>query len=384
MNTTHFLILGIVIIIISLMVQLRKRYKSESERKKKQYEAILKAQKEKRDELIQKGEDPKNKPGTAEITRIPIGAPFSNKFAGTSAQGQLAKLEVEIYSLGRQLIGQLDSKMVAIETLTLEANRTANRLELLIEHFEQITNKLENQRKTKNETETKTETKIQYQQTNNTTKIIQNNSITESTIPKNENTKQKIEPQPINFNDYLNEFETEINNFRDKVDDFGESKEVTILHVVAEQDKKSPNKSDKIEPVKIKPDPITPTPISILTPTATPTPTQTPASASTSKTDPFSLSAPRFPGSDTNEKKIRTNIATNNRDNNQPASLSIDTLFNEPSTHKTTNKNTSITNRKQVEMLANYGYSTKEIAQNLNIPIGEVDLILNTKNKGNL
>ncbi|MDR0391314.1 MAG: hypothetical protein LBH59_05375 [Planctomycetaceae bacterium] len=355
-DTTYLLIFAIIIIIISLMVQLRKRHRLEVERKKRQYEAIVAAQKERKDELIQKGEDTKTKAGTSEMTRVPIGDPFSNKFSGgSSSHGQFAKLEAEIFTLGRQLIGQLDSKMIAIETLTLEANRASNRLELLIDHFERIANKLENYNK--NQTEPIT------QNQNNIKNIIPNNPSTKSTITLNENT------QPTNFKDYLNELETEINSFQDKVDEFGKSKEVTILRAVENQEKKLPDNSDKIT-------------------TPENNPTQTTRSTSlSSNTDPFALSAPRFPGSNTNENNS-TKIPTNNQTNKQPTptGLSFDTLFNDSATQTTTpNKdtnnttNTNLPNRKQIEMLANYGYSIKEIAQNLNIPIGEVDLILSTR-----
>ncbi|MDR2643544.1 MAG: hypothetical protein LBC74_12205 [Planctomycetaceae bacterium] len=327
-----------------MFYQIRKRYKLEAERKKKQYETIIKSQQKKKEELIQNGEDTKKKPGTSDITPLSSADPFKNKFTGSTAQGQLSKIEVELFTIGRQLIGQLDSKMVAIETLTLEANRAANRLELLIEHFEQITNKLENNHKNT---------------PNNVTKITPPNS-EKSEI---ENIQQKIEPQPVNFTDYLSELEIELNDFQDKVDEFGGSKEVTILRAVSDQDKKLPDQSANFTRTEIKPAQITPTSIP--------------------NNDPFALSAPRFPGDDVIEKNIPTKTHTNNQNNNQSTGLSIDTLFNDSSAQNkiATNANNKITlpNRKQIEMLANYGYSIKEIAQNLNIPIGEVDLILNTK-----
>jgi hypothetical protein len=373
-NSTYLLILGIVIVIISLIVQLRKRHILESARKRKQYDAIVAAQKEKREELIQKGEDPKKKPGTSEMTRVPINDPFGNKFSSGAAQGQIAKLEAELFALGRQLIGQLDSKMIAIETLTLEANRTANRLELLIEHFEQVADKLENSRKNKIETPEKNQNKqiapnhtSQINNTiNNVTKIPPQNPITESEKLGNENIRRGVEPQPVNFTDYLSELETEINEFQDKVDEFGGGKEVTILRAVTEQENNLPDKSAKITSAEIKPASI----------------------ASTQSNDPLALSAPRFPGENSTDKNIRTKIPASNKENYQPVGLSIDSLFNDPASHTTTAttttssnsaNNTNMPNRKQIEMLSNYGYSTKEIAQNLNIPIGEVDLILSTK-----
>jgi hypothetical protein len=312
-------VLGLLVIIISLLVQIRKRYKNEAKRKREKYEAIIAAGKEKQNELIQKGEDPKRKPGTSEISRVPIGEPFKDKFNGHVAQNQISKWEAEMFTLGRQLIGQIDSKMIAIETLTLEANHTANRLELLIEHFEQLTHKLEINGKNKPIAQT----------------------------PPNHNS-QKNKPQTANFNDYLNELETEIDDFQDKVDELDEAKEVTILSATSDLN------SAPIEPTK--------------------------------NNDPFALSSPKFPGDNVTEN-IRTNIPANVRTNNHRAGLSIDSLFRESSKHSaiSTSTNNDFTNnitpqnRKQIEMLANYGFNTKEIAQKLNITTREVDSILNVK-----
>ena len=63
----------------------------------------------------------------------PLGTPFTGNI-----QGVAAKWESEIHKLGRQIIGQIDSKMAALQAITLDANRTANRLEILVEHLEQI------------------------------------------------------------------------------------------------------------------------------------------------------------------------------------------------------------------------------------------------------
>ncbi|MDR2762264.1 MAG: hypothetical protein LBB88_06635 [Planctomycetaceae bacterium] len=348
-----------------MILQLRKRYKNEVSQKKKLYNDILAANKEKKDELIQKGEDPKKKPGTPEITRVPINEPFREKFTGASVQGQIAKWEAEMFTLGRQIIGQIDSKMIAIETLTLEANRTANRLELLIEHFQQIIDKLENNKKNQNNTQNIVTNNL----TNNVTKIISTNSTTDSSIPDNENNK------PTNFKNYLNELETEINDFKDKVDEFNNAKEVTILKAIPNQEKIQPDKSEKSD--KFSPS-IYREIISneIANQKSTTSEIKSNSIKSPVNENPFALSSPRLPASaiDNDVNNIRTNIPVDNRVNNPKSGLSIDSLFNDSSA-----QNENIPNRKQIEMLANYGYNSKEIAQNLNISIGEVELILSTK-----
>ena len=52
-----------------------------------------------------------------------------------------AKWEAEIQQMGQQIIGQLDRKMTALQAITSEGNRMANRLEIFVEHLEQTTRK---------------------------------------------------------------------------------------------------------------------------------------------------------------------------------------------------------------------------------------------------
>ena len=52
-----------------------------------------------------------------------------------------AKWEAEIQQMGQQIIGQLDRKMTALQAVTLEGNRMANRLEVFVEHLEQTARK---------------------------------------------------------------------------------------------------------------------------------------------------------------------------------------------------------------------------------------------------
>jgi len=52
-----------------------------------------------------------------------------------------AKWEEKIQQMGQQIIGRLDRKMMALQAITLEGNRMANRLEVFVEHLEQTTRK---------------------------------------------------------------------------------------------------------------------------------------------------------------------------------------------------------------------------------------------------
>ena len=145
---------GIAIVIIVLFRQLRQRWHTDTQKQKERENAIRAAREAERSSLMQSGVQrskviqPKN--------RMPLGDPLGTPFTG-NIQGIAAKWEVEIHKLGRQIIGQIDSKMSALQTITLDANRTANRLEILVEHLEQIARQQmewqQNQREQSAETE---------------------------------------------------------------------------------------------------------------------------------------------------------------------------------------------------------------------------------------
>ena len=129
------LLLGIIIVIV-VQLRLISRRTRESIKKQRQQEtdqqAAEKAERKRQRETV----IPKSKVLPSQ-TRGPMADPFSAPFAG-NIQGVAAKWEAEIHQIGRQIIGQIDSKMAALQAITLDANRTANRLEILVEHLEQI------------------------------------------------------------------------------------------------------------------------------------------------------------------------------------------------------------------------------------------------------
>ena len=133
-----WLSVGILLVIIVLMRQLssRQRYNVQRQRERA---AIIKTAQEaehKNKGLTQTATLQKAKVVQSQ-TRIPLSDPFGVPFTG-AIQGKAAKWEAEIHALGRQIIGQIDSKMAALQAITVDANRTANRLEILVEHLEQI------------------------------------------------------------------------------------------------------------------------------------------------------------------------------------------------------------------------------------------------------
>lgn len=140
-NSTMVFILGVVIATASMILHLRKRFRQEAERKRTQQAAAKAAREADRQRQIQRGREVKPVQESRQSVgapRVPLREPYADTFDGAAAPRQIAKWEAEIHQIGRQMIGTLDSKMVALQTLTLDANRAANRLELLLEHMEEL------------------------------------------------------------------------------------------------------------------------------------------------------------------------------------------------------------------------------------------------------
>jgi DNA-directed RNA polymerase specialized sigma24 family protein len=126
------LLAGIIIVIVTSLNQLRERHRRNA-RKQVQRDTALEAAQEAHRKTQMLTRLPQAKVQTSVTLPDPSGIPFTGVM-----QGKAAKWEVEIHKLGRQIIGQIDSKMAALQAMTLDANRTANRLEILVEHLEQF------------------------------------------------------------------------------------------------------------------------------------------------------------------------------------------------------------------------------------------------------
>jgi len=131
-------LLGLALIIVILLRQLGHRIRQNA-LKEQQRAAAVKAAHEAERKSMAGGSLPKAKRSMPK-SRMPLHDPMGTPFTG-AIQGQAAKWEAEIHQLGRQIIGQIDSKMAALQALTLDANRTANRLEIMVEHLEQVIQK---------------------------------------------------------------------------------------------------------------------------------------------------------------------------------------------------------------------------------------------------
>ena len=134
-DSHHLVLCFFVLIILMLLRSTVKRFRVNAQ-KKQQYDHALQLAKEAERKQQMQSVLPKSKIITTK-TRIPTIDPFGTPFTG-NIQGLAAKWEAEVHQLGRQIIGQIDSKMAALQALTADANRTANRLEILVEHLEQI------------------------------------------------------------------------------------------------------------------------------------------------------------------------------------------------------------------------------------------------------
>ena len=131
-NFYVFLLIGIILIIFTSLNQIRQRARRNALRQKQRNSALQSAQEaERKTQML--ASLPKAKVQTSVSLPDPFGIPFTGVI-----QGNAAKWEAEIHKLGRQIIGQIDSKMAALQAMTLDANRTANRLEILVEHLEQF------------------------------------------------------------------------------------------------------------------------------------------------------------------------------------------------------------------------------------------------------
>ena len=106
--------------------------------KEQQREAIIQAAKKAERKRQLDSAVPKS---TMSSSNIRTAATDSSPSHASNIKNVSAKWEAEVHKIGQQIVGQIDCKMAALRTITLDANRTANRLEMLTEHLEQIAKK---------------------------------------------------------------------------------------------------------------------------------------------------------------------------------------------------------------------------------------------------
>lgn len=110
-----------------------KRKRRETERKALRQEAARLAAQAEQKRQVQTGQKVKTHRST---DRVPLSESGQDTFVGAMPPKQVLKWELEIDEIGRRMLGQLDSKMSALQAMILESNRIAQRMEILVETLE--------------------------------------------------------------------------------------------------------------------------------------------------------------------------------------------------------------------------------------------------------
>lgn len=122
---------GLAILVLTFVLRLRRQYRAEAERQYRRQRANTIETPVGRTPLTNNGGRGLPRQPSQLLKQEPL---FTGNNNPASA---LARWEVEIDALGRQVIGQIQSKMVALQTLLLETERLANRVELLLERLDE-------------------------------------------------------------------------------------------------------------------------------------------------------------------------------------------------------------------------------------------------------
>lgn len=430
-ETTIMFLAGVVILTASLLLHLRKRIREEAKRKAKRQEEIDAARAAERNRQLQ-SVSAAVKSGTSKSgrnsTRMPLPEPHDTPFNGAASPRHIAKWETEIHQIGRRMIAQLDSKMVALQTLTLEANRTANRLELMIEHLENLFRE-RGLLTGKRVGETASEDDLESGEADGSTP--RPSAETDLPAPSRVGDGEQTDgSQPVvgAERNLISGAESDlpVTDFAELLADLEEEKErlrryaaeetvapATILKAAefadAAKDIESTVVDDrpKSNREQRNQEAIRRLPSSLSLSTENPLLAETapaPATASLSASNAFSLSSPGLPGEGFAparpvllDGQSRTARSTPPASRSQSVGLSIDSLYDHepgrlsgavalgpnaspsPAASKSSRNGSRLELRKQVEMLADYGYTANQIAQNLNITVGEVDLMLSLR-----
>ncbi len=300
-----YLIAGITVLTFALVVHHFKHKRREIEEIARR-RAVAKAAQEAKDKMkAGMGRPVKTKPDfrSSHADRVPLGDAVGTTFTGAVTPSSIARWETEIHEIGRQIMGRIDSKMVAMQTLTLEANRSANRLEVLLERLEHVVKQHVAQPHVVQQPAPERET-VQNGEIAPATETV---TVTEDKESKNVISVDSQNAKLVSYTDILKDLELEIDDLSESAFSGSASPE----NVLSELDAAAPATILKAE---------------------------------TAPPDVLSLSSPSLPGGMTTP----------------PAVSGLDL-------------------RKQVEMMSDYGYTPRQIAQSLNITLGEVDLMLSLR-----
>lgn len=400
-----YMIAGIVIITASLMLHQFKRRRRELEQQAKHRATVEVAKELEQKRQSQMGKIVKTKPEKSYSTapeRVPFPDLSDKQFTGTYSPRNIAKWEAEIHQIGRQMIGTLDSKMVVLQTLTQEANRVANRIELLLERFEELA---------------KTQFNSKLQQNEEPTQSLSNKEKTLSKLPENlpnlipagiaELPAKSLvlkDLQPDQFQ------QPDTNKIPETIP------HVTILKV---EETKKENKPEKWSHSTESSEQQFPPTISLSTTNSLTNPLTNSFGSlelPEGKAEKKLLETRNETKSPYYEKPIHSQEITNNSLRNRVTgtvlqtkplqkqeNLSFNSLYDDELVEREHGKvfavaapsaapspapsaanpkpttDSRLDLQKQIAMLTNYGYTPRQIAQSLNITVGEVDLLLKLK-----
>ena len=347
--STIVFIAGVVVLSTTLMLRTRLRYQREAKRAAERRAAALAAKEAERKRQAALAEPSKVKLASgshAALDRVSLGPPHDPAFAAGITPRSIAKWETEIHQIGRQMIGQLDSKSVVLQTLTREANRAANRLEILVDHLETLL---------------KNSVAAQKPVT-----VPEDAAEHSNRIPR-EAATQTVEA----FADVLEESESEPEQFQEPA-----KEPIPPLTVV-----KAETAPDPIPMVSLSPGPhrMTDRPkgmeFSAVPPPPIPSAARQPGLAVASLFDNslVPLTNEPVPSLGSSVPAYQTPLIEQSA---QPRSVS-ESL---PDTRFISEAALPLDKRRQVAMLTDYGYTPKQIAQDLNLTVGEVELMINLRN----
>ncbi|MDR0610689.1 MAG: hypothetical protein LBG58_11305 [Planctomycetaceae bacterium] len=415
--TMFYMVAGIIIMTASLLLHQFKRRRLELERQARQRAAVEAIREtERKQQQFQTGKTVKTKPektSSAIPERIPLPDLPNQQFTGAYSPRNIAKWEVEIHQIGRQMIGTLDSKMVALQTLTQEANRAANRIELLLERFEELVKPQFNPINQNNQSNQNNQNSQNNQNDPNNRigqnsridqKFPQNNEFQQSPISKENLTSTLPENLPNLIpagtaelpatSLVLNNLQPDQTQQPNSTETLDPIPRATILKA---EEIKEKNKSEKrSHSAELLGEPLPSTiSLSITNPRQHRSSIESPEIGKGTKSPYYEkpTSSPEIANN-----SLRHNVTgTGSRmkplqkpENQSFGSLYDDKLaereheevFAVAAPSRSNSPPTSASRldlQKQIEMLDNYGYSPRQIAQSLNMTVGEVDLLLKLK-----
>lgn len=368
-DITLMLIAGTVIATLSLLLHIRKRFAIDAKQKKEQQQAV-KAYHEREIKQLKQSGTPVKPKSSVSSKRIPLPDAVTTVFNGSYTPQNIAKWEVEIDQIGRSVSARIDMKMIALQTLTMEADRAASRLEILIEHLETLIKGAVPSATLQPLTEEK-------QVLQDIKEIIQEEIIEEIQEEKLPETNAEMSGNLIRSSETEN---IQTKTFSEVFSQLEDNPEYTE----AEKRKETP------EPVTVIPSSPAITPATVI------------------PENPLSLSPSRLPSDTISPASIKIRSALSSQNYTVPFvkqsaktekrprnALSLDTLYNgttyknsgtsaardtvSSSTASEIELSSHLSLRRQAETLADSGYTANQIAQTLNITVGEVDLMLSLR-----